>query len=251
MPSTELHPLRALLVDDEPAARRLLVDLLADIPEVHPVGMCRNGREALQWLETQRADLLFLDVRMPGMDGFDVLEALGPDTEKTPRPAVIFVTAYDEFAIRAFEAEAWDYLLKPFDAERLRQTLHRVQKRLHRQTRPPERQPLERLSVPHGRGRVSIRLRDVLWIQAASNYARFHLEGASYLTRRSLRSLESCLDPASFVRVHRSAIVNVEHIERLQPRGHGDMALTLCDGREITLSRRYRQRFEQVLESLP
>lgn len=265
MTGSEPAVLRALIVDDEPAARRLLTDLLNQVPDVEPVGSCRNGREALAWLASQRADLLFLDVEMPGMSGFDVLEGLGSETEESPRPAVIFVTAHDDFAIRAFEADAWDYLLKPFDGERLEQALERVRKRLGKGLgRPPRgsvsgsprqpaapRRPLERLAVPQGRGRVTIRLKDVLWIQAESNYARFHLPATSLLARMSLTQLESRLDPEIFVRIHRSTIVNVERIERLESRGHGDMALTLEDGQEVTLSRRYRARFDQVLESLP
>ena len=252
--------LRALVVDDEPAARRLLTELLSKVPDVDVVATCRHGREALAWLQEHRADLLFLDVEMPGLGGFEIVEGLPRETPDQPRPAVIFVTAHDQFAVQAFEAEAWDYLLKPFDSERLDQALDRARRRLGRTAAPPApshdefspaHKPLDRLAVPQGRGRVTIRMADVLWIQAESNYVRFHLQEASYLSRTSLTALERRLDPGSFVRIHRSAIVNVEWVERLTPRGHGDLALTLRDGREVLLSRRYREAFEQVLESLP
>ena len=254
MPTSSHHPegtpLRVLVVDDEPVARRLLSDLLAEMPGVELAATCRNGREALEWLGRHPVDLLLLDVQMPGLDGFGVLSGLAPDTVETPRPAVILVTAHDEFAIRAFEAEAWDYLLKPIDHERLAQAINRARHRLERLRPPPGDRLTERLAIPYGRGRVTLRLADVLWIQAESNYVRFHLRDASYLARKSLSRLEAQLDPQRFVRVHRSAIVNVEQIERLTPKGHGDLGLTLRDGQEITLSRRYRRRLDRVLQSL-
>ena len=243
------RPLRTLVVDDEPAARRLLVGLLTEQPDVEIAGTCRHGHEAVQWLQSHSVDLLFLDVRMPGMDGFEVLDALGE-----PPTAVVFVTAYDEFAIRAFEAEAWDYLLKPYDDERLQQTLDRVRRRLQREygnaPDEPATPPMERIAVPKGRGRVTLDLRDVLWIQAEGNYARFHVADGSYLARHTLSGLEERLDPQRFVRVHRSAIVNLRHIVRLDPVGHGDVRLALVHGGTVTLSRRFRRHFEQAMELL-
>ena len=252
--------IRALIVDDEPAARALLLHMLDDEPGITVVGECGNGDEAVRWLAEKKADLVFLDIRMPGRDGFDVLRALDP----ADLPPVVFVTAHDEFAVRAFEAQAWDYLLKPFDVERLRQTLARVRTRLAaadagsladrledllHEVAVRDR-PIERLAVRKGRGRLTIRVADVDWIEADSNYVRLHLEGASYLARSSLSALAQKLDPYRFVRIHRSAIVNVDRIARLEPCGHGDQLLTLDGGRQLTLSRRYRHRLERVLESL-
>lgn len=292
------RPLRALIVDDEPAARRLLARLLAKEPHVEVAGTCRHGGEALHWLRESSVDLLFLDIQMPGMNGFEMLAAL-----ESP-PAVVFVTAHDDFAVRAFEAEAWDYLLKPFDEERLRQALERVRKRLGREegrsdvhdlamiqrrltastrassrastrasstpapsmsetstsappstpvpaTPSPPAAHLERLAIPQGRGRVTILMQDVRCIQAESNYARFHLEDRSYLSRISLSQLESKLDKQRFIRIHRSTIVNIDYLQRVDSHGHGDLKLTLTDGRRLTLSRRYRQRFEEIVQSLP
>ncbi len=254
--------LKALVVDDEPAGRHLLVELLAQHKEIEDseiqhsrlevVDTCRHGQEAVDWLSRQRVDVLFLDIRMPGMDGFEVLDALRDHPSGDRRPAaVVFVTAFDDFAVRAFEAEAWDYLLKPFDEQRLRQTLERVLKRWNRQADPNRRPPtpLTRISVPKGRGRVTLRLSEVIWIGAESNYVRFHLSDQSYLARRSLRSLESELDPGRFVRVHRSTIVNVQHIVRLDPIGHGDLRIRMKNGEDVTLSRRFRTRFEEVVKA--
>ncbi|MEM9595793.1 MAG: LytTR family DNA-binding domain-containing protein [Acidobacteriota bacterium] len=265
------RPMRALVVDDEPAARRLLTSLLASEADVEVVGTCRHGGEALTWLRDRQADLLFLDIQMPELDGFQVLDALGES-----RPAVVFVTAFDAFAVRAFEAEAWDYLLKPFDGERLRQVLDRVRRRRSREAAgasgdrlgpllaklaadpspepadsAAEQPPLERLTVSHGRGRVTIRLSDVAYFQAESSYVRLHLSDASYLARVPLARLEARLDPRRFVRVHRSYLVQVDRIARLDPLGRGDLRLTLDDGRRLTASRRYRDRLERVLEPLP
>ncbi|MEM8932195.1 MAG: LytTR family DNA-binding domain-containing protein [Acidobacteriota bacterium] len=243
-------PLRALVVDDEPAARRLLTTLLDRQPDIEVAGTCSHSDEAIDWLAADTVDLLFLDIEMPGRDGFELLDALD-----TPPQAVVFVTAHDAFAIRAFEAEAWDYLLKPFDDERLSHTLDRVRRRLAGSTAEtatePDQPPLERLTVPHARGRVQVRLADVAYFQAESKYVRFHLADTSYLARVSLTYLESRLDRRRFVRVHRSAIVNTERIARLEPLGHGDLLLVLDDDRKLTLSRRYRERLERVLEPLP
>ena len=243
-------PLKALVVDDEPAGRHLLDELLAQHPQIDVVATCRHGQEAVEWLSRRRVDLLFLDIRMPGMDGFEVLDALKDLPAGDRRPsAVVFVTAFDDFAVRAFEAEAWDYLLKPFDSQRLEQTLERVLRRWQRESGPAENlpTPLTRISVPKGRGRVTLRLSEVIWIGAESNYVRFHLADQSYLARRSLSSLESELDAGRFVRVHRSSIVNVEHIARLDPAGHGDYRIRMKNGETVTLSRRFRTRFEEVV----
>ena len=239
--------LRALVVDDEPVARDLMCDLLRAVPDVQVAGTCSNGDEALAWLGRDRADVVFLDIHMPGLDGFDVLASL-----QDHAPMVVFVTADQEHAVRAFEIEALDYLLKPIDAERLEQSLERVRRGRRAPTTSVDsgESVLERLALPHGRGRTLVRLTDVWWLQAESNYVRFHLATASYLARAALRRLEPRLDPRRFVRIHRATIVNVDRIARLEPSGHGDLLLTLEDGRALALSRRYRDRLERVLELL-
>ncbi|MEM6795531.1 MAG: LytTR family DNA-binding domain-containing protein [Acidobacteriota bacterium] len=253
--------LRVLVVDDEPAGRRLLTQLLEREPGLEVVGVCGHGEEAITVLRACPVDLVFLDIRMPGKDGFEVVQAL-----EDP-PPVVFVTAHDEFAPRAFEVEAWDYLLKPFDETRLRETLARVRRRLAAQSRAPaapatktagapdslegtRANPLERLAIPQGRGKVTVHLADVIAIQAESNYARFHLEGRHHLARISLAHLERRLEPRRFVRVHRSWIINVDHLERQEPAGHGDLRLIMRGGLEVSLSRRYRDRLEALLEPL-
>jgi two-component system LytT family response regulator len=223
-------------------------------------GECGDGKEAVSWLATHEADLVFLDIRMPQLDGFQVVE----ETPGDRLPPVVFVTAHDEFALRAFSIPAWDYLLKPFDAERLKESLARVRGRLDLEDRAQlterldeflrgivHRAPhLERLAVRKGRAQVTIRVADIDWIEAQSNYARLHLQKDSYLARTSLSNLEKKLDPRSFVRIHRSAIVNIHRIAKIEPCGHGDKLLTLKDGRQLNLSRRYREGFESVLATL-
>ncbi|MEM8995138.1 MAG: LytTR family DNA-binding domain-containing protein [Acidobacteriota bacterium] len=250
--------LRVLIVDDEPAGRRLLRQLLEREPGIDIVGVCRHGDEAVTVLGACEIDLLFLDVRMPGRDGFEVIQALDAP------PPVVFVTAHEEFALRAFDVEAWDYLLKPFDETRLRETLRRVRARFAASESPaatdaapagraPEipESPLERLAIPHGRGKVTVHMDDVVAIQAESNYARFHLEdGGRHLARVSLAHLERRLAPGRFVRVHRSWIVNVDKLERQESAGHGDLRLTMRGGLEVSLSRRFRDRLEALLEPL-
>ncbi len=251
--------IRALIVDDEPAARSLLRKMLLAETGITVAGECRDGDEAGRWLEENEEDLVFLDIQMPQLDGFQVIQQTDPED----LPPVVFVTAYDEFAVQAFNVQAWDYLLKPFDAERLRETLARVRRRLgERDLSPiPERlsgflrelaqsPPVERLAVRKGRARVTIRVEDVRWIEADSNYVRLHLPEATYLARTSLSALENKLDRRRFVRIHRSAIVNVDRIRKMESTGHGDMRLTLDDGKQLNLSRRYRARLESVIEPL-
>lgn len=252
--------IRALIVDDEPAALSLLGKMLRAESGVRVVGECGDGEEAVHWLEENEADLVFLDIRMPRLDGLQVIQHTSPDD----LPPVVFVTAYDEFAVRAFEVQAWDYLLKPFDAERLRETLARVRRRLDEKAELPlperlsgllrnfatQSAPVERLAVRKGRARVTIRVEDIRWIEAESNYVRLHLAETSYLERTSLTALERTLDPRRFVRIHRSLIVNADRIRRIESAGHGDMLLTLEDGSHLNLSRRYRARLESVLETL-
>ncbi len=232
--------------------------MLGEEPAVEVEGVCSDGAEAVAWLESHEVDVLFLDVRMPRLDGFQVIASTDPER----LPPVVFVTAYDEFALRAFRVQAWDYLLKPFDRERLRETLARVRVRLaERRASDVSEQlaglleelatrPLERVTVRKGRTRRSLKVQSVDWIEAESNYARLHVGEESYLTRTSLTTLEQKLDSRLFVRIHRSAIVNVDQIERLEGIGHGDLELELSGGHRLQVSRRYRQRLERILEPL-
>lgn len=249
--------LRTLIVDDEPIARRHLRVYLEREPDVEITGECRGGREAVQAIRERRPDLVFLDVQMPDLDGFGVLDRLAP----SELPAVIFVTAHDEYALRAFRVEALDYLLKPFDGERFRETLARARRRVERsgleelaerlsslvhQTSGRPR-PLERLAIKRGGASVVVRTDAIDWIEAQANYVRLHCGRESHLLRRSLKSLEEVLDPFQFARIHRTAIVNADRIRRLVPWSHGDMRITLADGTELSLSRRYRDRLERIV----
>jgi two-component system LytT family response regulator len=255
--------IRVVLVDDEPLARARLRGLLAQASDVHLVAECADGVEAVEVLRRERPDVVFLDVQMPERDGFGVLEALEP-----PMPLVIFVTAYQEHAVRAFEAAAVDYLLKPFDRERFALTLARVRERLRepaptalppelsgllqRLARPASPEPvaaplLERLVVKTAHETRLVRVEDVDWLEAAGNYVTVHVGTEEYLVRETLEKLEAQLPAPRFVRVHRSTVVNLDRIRSLRPTPGGDHRLVLHDGRELTLSRTYRVRLEERL----
>lgn len=243
-----MPPLRTLIVDDEPLARRRLARLLKDEPGVRVIGEAADGAGAIAALGRLHPDLLLLDVRLPGMDGLAVLDALGA----ARRPAVVFVTAYDQYAVAAFEREAVDYLLKPVDGERLRAAVARAAGRLRR-SRPGElerglgalrngdTQPVERLLVmKRGRG-VFVRTKDIEWIEAAGNAVDLHVGAAVHRVRGPLTRLLARLDRDRFRRVSRSAVVNVDHVKEIQPWFHGDAIVVLETGRKVRLSRRYRQ----------
>lgn len=244
-------PLRTLLVDDEPPARNRLRRLLAAEERIHIIGEARDGLEALELIEELAPDLLFLDIQMPELDGFQVLENL--DAAIAPR--VIFVTAYDEFAVRAFEVRAVDYLMKPVAADRLNSAVDNlIDSRTTTDARAiarqiaEERAPLDRFIV-RGASRLSlVRAGEVRWIEASGNYARLHTEGGTHLVRTSLNTLEGRLDPSSFVRIHRSTIVHLDAIVELRPIGHSDFVVLLRDGTELRLSRRYRDRLPAGLD---
>src|SRR5215467_10364660 len=210
MPSEHPVKIRALIVDDEPLARSNVAVLLRAHPEVEIIGECGSGAEALGELRISRPDLLFLDVQMPECDGFDVLEMLGGDLP----PAVIFVTAYDQYALRAFEAGALDYLLKPFDNSRFERALCRAKERIS-QGRISPRRP-ERLAVKSAGQVLFLKLAEIDWIEAADYYACLHVGARSHLLRRSMAELEQDLDPKAFCRIHRSAIVNLERVRGLE-----------------------------------
>jgi two-component system LytT family response regulator len=248
---------RTLIADDEPLARRRLVRLLEHEPDAELVAACATGPEALEAVKAHEPDLIFLDVQMPGMDGFGVLESLGT---QAPR-AVVFVTAFDAYAIQAFEANALDYLLKPFDADRFHRAFERARDRLRRpeQAAAPEqltallenltrqRTSAERLAI-RADGRVYfVRVSDIDWIETASNYVRLHSGKSSHLLRESLASLETRLNPEQFLRIHRTTVVNIERLRELQPWFSGEYIAILHDGTRLKVSRGYRDRVARWL----
>src|SRR5688500_18547739 len=222
-----VNKIRTLVVDDEPMARERVLSLLQQEDDVEVVGECSDGTQALAAIQHQSPDLVFLDVQMPGLDGFGVIQAVGAEK----MPTVIFVTAYDEYALRAFEVHALDYLLKPFGRDRFRETLKHARASLERRRAgdlgrrllalvndiKPEAPKLDRLVVKSG-GRVFfLRTDDLDWIEAAGNYVRLHLGEESHLFRETMNRMETRLDSRRFVRIHRSRIVNTERIKELQP----------------------------------
>lgn len=249
--------IRTVIVDDEPLARKRLADLLAEIHDVEVLAECTNGEEAIRTIEETRPDLLFLDVQMPEIDGFDVLHAIGVGCV----PAVIFVTAYDQFALRAFEAHALDYLLKPFDDERFAASLQRARERIRQQQfgdvdrrllallneARPDRGHIQRLVVPSGHRSIFIRTDDVDWIEAERNYIRIHVRGQAHLLRENMSRIESALDPSKFCRIHRSTIVNIDRIHAVESLARGEYLVTLHDGTKLTSGRSYRQNLYQVM----
>ncbi len=248
---------RTLVADDEPIARKRLVRLLENEPEAELVAACGTGLEAVEAIRAHIPQLLFLDVQMPGLDGFGVLEALGPATP----PVVVFVTAFDAYAIQAFDANALDYLLKPFDAERFHRAFARARDRLHEPAGGPDpaaisaliaglsrpRQSAERLAI-RAEGRVYfVRVADIDWIETASNYVRLHTGKTSHLLREPLSTLETRLDPEQFLRIHRTTVVNVERLRELQPWFSGEFIAILHDGTRLKVSRGYRDRVARWL----
>jgi two-component system LytT family response regulator len=246
--------IRALIVDDEPLARRRLRTLLTSETDVDVVGECEDGVSAIAETRRLTPDLLFLDVQMPGLDGFDVLEALGPSTS----PAVIFVTAHDAYALRAFDVHAVDYLLKPFDRSRLRHALSRVRamrldvadvgrRLLSLVADVKANRPLERLVVK-SRGRVYfVRVDEIDWIQTAGHYLVLHAAGKEHLIRETISALEQRLDPDRFVRIHRSIIVNIDRVKELVPTFHGEYDLELGDGTRLASGRGYSDRLQAIV----
>jgi len=233
--------IQALVVDDEPLARSNLAVLLKRDPEIEIVSECGSGMEALAEIRRSKPDLVFLDVQMPECDGFDVLELLGRDIPT----ALIFVTAYDQYALRAFDAGALDYLLKPFDNARFDLALGRAKERIAQSTKPPER--AERWAVKSA-GQVSfVKTSEIDWIEAADYYACLHVGTRAHLIRRSISELEEDLDSAAFCRIHRSTIVNLDRVRGLKLNAEGEYEVQLEDGTKLRLSRRYRQQLQSRL----
>lgn len=233
--------IRALIVDDEPLARSNLAVLLKRDPEIEIVRECGSGMEALAEFRRSKPDLVFLDVQMPECDGFDVLELLGRDIPT----ALIFVTAYDQYALRAFDAGALDYLLKPFDNARFDLALGRAKERIAQNNKQPQR--IERWAVKSA-GQVSfVKTSEIDWVEAADYYACLHVGTRTHLIRRSISELEEDLDSANFCRVHRSAIVNLDRVRCLKLNADGEYEVQIEDGTKLRLSRRYRQQLQSRL----
>jgi two-component system, LytTR family, response regulator len=227
--------IRALVVDDEPLARSSIVVLLRGDPEIEIVAECSSGIAALAEIRRSRPDLVFLDVQMPEIDGFDVLEMLGGDAP----PAIVFVTAYDQYALRAFEAGALDYILKPFDNARFERALARAKKRVRLGKTQPRK--IERLAIKSA-GQVSfLKLSEIDWIEAADYYACLHVGSKGHLLRRSMAELEQELDQAVFCRIHRSTIVNLDRVRGLKLSEDGEYDVLLDNGTKLRMSRRYRK----------
>lgn len=240
---------RTIIVDDEDLARERLRHLLESEEAVEIVGEAADGRSAIALIETKRPDLAFLDVQMPELTGFEVLEAL----EEKDRPNIIFVTAHDQFALKAFDVHAVDYLLKPFDRERfqtaLRRALQKVQRpdvsAVLREVRPAK--PADRLLVKTTGRVLLIKIDEIDWIEAADNYINLHVGKETHMMRETMNSVEGRLPPEKFMRISRSTIVNLERIQELQPMFHGEYIVLLRNGTKLTLSRGYRDKLDLLL----
>lgn len=264
--------IRVLIVDDEPLAREGLAVLLGADPEIEIVGQCADGAAALQTIRREHPDLVFLDVQMPKKDGFEVLEGLAP----AERPAVVFVTAYNQYAIRAFEASAMDYLLKPFSDKRFQQALARA-KEEYRKSRTldvdqrleellarvselrrgggpklatPTPEYAERIVVKSSGDLHFIKTSDVLWLEAQGDFVKVQTLGQPQLVRETLQSMEQKLDGGRFIRIHRSFLVNVEHIKRVAPALYGDHTVIMSDGSKLRLSRNFRGKLKALVGKL-
>jgi two-component system, LytTR family, response regulator len=236
--------LRVALVDDEPLGRERIRALLADEKDVTLVGEYRTGEEALTGILESAPQVLFLDVQMPGMDGFGLVQLLEAQLAPDQRPFIVVVTAYDDYALRAFDVSAVDYLLKPFDRARFRAALTRARARVSERPRPEAR-----FVVRLASRMTLVRAADVEWIAGEGNYARLYSGGRRHLVRETLKSVEARLDPSKFVRVHRSAIVNVDCVASLEPHVHGQYVLTMKDGSRITSSRTHSGKLRALLKS--
>lgn len=257
--------IRAIIVDDEKPARHRLRELLERQPEIAIVSECANGEDAVLKIGELKPDLLFLDIQMPGLDGFGVVNQIGA----AQMPATIFVTAYDQYALKAFEVSALDYLLKPFSDERFERSLARVLSFIRTQQRGELNQrilalleqvqpnhakqpantasPLDCLIIKNGGRVIFLQVEEIDWIEAAGVYVELHAGKKTLLHRISLGELEAKLDARRFIRIHRSAIVNLQKIKELHPHSHGDFLVVMHDGTELKLSRSYRQKVEASL----
>ncbi len=255
---------RVVIADDEPLARERLRLLLASDTGYELIGEAADGDAALELIVRDRPEIVFLDVQMPGLDGLEVVELLATaENDSNYAPVIIFVTAFDEYAVRAFDASATDYLRKPFDADRFHRALRRAEERLaarqtgHNTVEPElkafletlrrEREYPERFIVRGPKGAYFVRIADIQWVDAQANYVRLHASGRAHFVRDTMKAFEQRLDPRDFVRVNRSVIVNIDHIERFESHGHGEYELLLRDGVRVTSSRQFGAQLHALL----
>jgi two-component system LytT family response regulator len=252
-----MKSIRVLIVDDEPIARKGIRRLLDEAPDMEIVGECSDGAEAVGAIRKQSPDLVFLDVQMPELDGFGVLEKVGVEQG----PEIIFVTAYDEYTLQAFDVHALDYLLKPVNPERFHKALGRARAQLQNKSSEwlnsrllallenyrREERLAARFAVKTPQGALLVDADDVDWVEAAGNYVRLRVGGQSHLLSETLSCMESRLDPRKFLRIHRSRIVNVERIKLLRPLFHGEYEIVLKDGTQLTSGRAYREQIRELL----
>ncbi len=263
--------LKTLIVDDESLARRGLTLRLKDIEDIEVVGEARNGREALKMISEKKPDLVFLDIQMPGINGFEVVQQLDIET----MPAILFLTAYDEFAVRAFEVNALDYILKPIDEERLHQVLDKVRTNISQKSALKQKQLLlklvgeisgekvgriedlegkaikdlikkepSRLSIRDSGRTTWVNQEDIEWIDAAGDYMCVHAQGVTHIMRKTMKQLEADLDGSILQRIHRSTIVNIKHVKEMESHINGEYFLTLDSGHRVKLSRTYKDRLK-------
>lgn len=252
--------IRALIVDDESLAREALLVMLDDDPEIEVIAECRNGREAVTVIREQSPDVVFLDIQMPEMDGFQVVEEIGAKQ----MPVTIFVTAYDKHALRAFEAHALDYLLKPFDHERFSNALQRAKTRVRQQQlgdiseglfaalrdlKPKAASPsIDRVVIKSGGRIYFLKTEEIDWVEGAGDYLTLHSGSQTHLIRETMGNFHATLDPQKFLRIHRSTIVNIERIKDIRPIHKGEYVITLTSGISLKASRGYRHEIQSLLD---
>ena len=249
--------IRALIVDDEPLARKRIKSLLAHESSVDVIGECSDGHKAVTSINELTPDLVFLDVQMPAMDGFEVIKTIGPER----MPTVIFVTAYDQYALKAFVVNAIDYLLKPFDRRRFQKTMERAKAMIRGlqngnvnnqllslldDLRREQEMP-DRFIIKNGGRVVFLRVEEIDWMRVVGNYVRLQAGAESHLMRETMNGMEAKLSPDKFMRIHRSTIVNIDRVKEVQPWAKGEYVVIMRDGTRLIMSRRYRERLNEQL----